>query len=282
VNPAVNTLPTLFLSHGSPMHAVQAGDASAAWARLGASLPRPRAVLIASAHWESSVPMLTGSEQLETIHDFRGFPEALYEIRYPARGAPQLAARAVELLKAAEIAAGVDGCRGLDHGAWVPLRWMFPDADVPVVQLSIQPELGAAHHLRLGRALAPLAEDGVLIIGSGHTTHNLRDWMSNGRRSEPLRYVQEFAGWLRDAIAMGDVQALLEWRERGPGAQRAHPSEEHFLPFFIAYGAAGARPEAEQVLGGTDNGALAMDSYLFRSAASSANAIASSPARTAA
>jgi 4,5-DOPA dioxygenase extradiol len=213
--------------------------------------------------------MLTGNPEPETIHDFGGFPQELYALRYPVKGAPELAASAVDLLKKAGIAAGVDGCRGLDHGAWVPLRWMYPEADVPIVQLSLQPALGAAHHLHLGRALAPLVDEGVLMIGSGHTTHNLRDWMTNPRRAEPLRYVQEFAGWLRERLAANDVEALLDWREQAPAAARAHPSEEHFLPLFVAYGAAGESVRAEPIVDGFENGALAMDSYRFRSVAAS-------------
>jgi 4,5-DOPA dioxygenase extradiol len=259
-------LPTLFISHGSPTHAIEAGAAGRAWAALGRSLPRPRAILIASAHWETSVPMLTGNSKPETIHDFGGFPAELYEQRYPAPGAPELAAQAVALLKQAEIAAGIDGCRGLDHGAWVPLKWMYPQHDVPVVQLSLQPELGAAHHLRLGRALTPLTRDGVLIIGSGHTTHNLRDWISNPRREEPLRYVEAFSAWLNDRLAAHDVEALIEYRERGPDAARAHPTEEHFLPLFVAWGAAGTEARPERVVSGFEAGALAMDSYLFEPA----------------
>jgi 4,5-DOPA dioxygenase extradiol len=260
----MSRLPTLFVSHGSPLHALNPGDAGRVWAGLGKTLPRPKAVLIASAHWESSVPMLTGSAQPKTIHDFSGFPDELYQLRYPAPGAPELAARAVALLKAAEIAAGIDGCRGLDHGAWVPLRWIYPDADVPIVQLSVQPALGPAHHVRLGQALRPLTDEGVLIIGSGHTTHNLRDWMSNPRRQEPLRYAQEFATWLAAALAARDTEALLAYRERAPEAARAHPSEEHFLPLFIAWGAAEASARAERFAEGFESGALAMDSYLFR------------------
>lgn len=257
-------LPTLFLSHGSPLHALNPGAAGRAWANLGKKLPRPRAVLIASAHWESSVPMLTGNPQPETIHDFGGFPEELYHLSYAAPGAPEVAARVVAMLRAAEITAGVDGCRGLDHGAWVPLRWIYPDADVPVVQLSVQPELGTAHHLRLGRALSALADEGILIIGSGHTTHNLRDWMSNLRRQEPLRYAQEFAAWLNDALAARDTDALIAYRERAPGAVRAHPTEEHLLPLFVALGAADPFARAERFAEGFEAGALAMDSYLFR------------------
>jgi len=257
-------LPTLFLSHGSPMHAVEPGAAGRAWTALGQSLPRPRAVLIASAHWETAVPMLTGNPQPTTLHDFGGFPPELYKLRYPAPGAPELAKQAVALLRDAEITAGVDGCRGLDHGAWVPLRWMYPGADIPLFQISVQPELGTAHHLRLGRALAPLADDGVLLIGSGHTTHNLRDWMTNPRRQEPLRYAQAFAGWVEEQLRAHDAPALIAYREQAPEAARAHPSEEHFLPLFVAWGAAGEQADVERVVEGFEAGALAMDSYLFR------------------
>ena len=260
----MSRLPTLFLSHGSPMHAVKSGAAGDAWQAAGETLPRPRAILIASAHWETSVPMLTGNPEPETIHDFGGFPEALYQQRYPAPGAPDLAAEAVKLLKDAEIAAGIDGCRGLDHGAWVPLKWMYPEHDIPVVQLSLQPELGTAHHLRLGRALAPLIDKGVLIIGSGHTTHNLRDWMANARQPRTLPYAQAFSDWLAATLAAHDTDTLVAWHERAPEASRAHPSDEHFLPLFVAYGAAGAAATSERVVDGFLNGALAMDSYLFR------------------
>ena len=259
-------LPTLFLSHGSPMHAVTPGAAGKAWQALGHTLPRPRAILIASAHWETSVPMLTGNPQPQTIHDFGGFPADLYALRYPAPGAPGIAAGAVALLKHAGITAGIDGCRGLDHGAWVPLLHMYPDHDVPVVQLSLQPELGTARHVELGRALAPLAADGVLIVGSGHTTHNLRDWMGNARRTEPLRYAQAFADWLDARLNAHDTAALIDYRARAPDAVRAHPSEEHFLPLHVAWGAAGDHARVERVVTGFEAGALAMDSWLFHPA----------------
>jgi len=267
----MNRVPTLFLSHGSPMNAIEPGVAGHGWVALGRTLPRPRAILIASAHWETSVPMLTGNPRPETIHDFGGFPRELYELRYPAPGSPELAARAVALLKAADITAGIDGCRGLDHGAWVPLRFMFPAADVPVVQLSLQPALGPAHHFRLGRALAALADDGVLVIGSGHATHNLHDWMSNRRRQEPLRYAQAFARWLHERLAAHDTDALIAYREQAPDAVRAHPSDEHFLPLFVAVGAVGNEVAAERIIEGYESGALALDSYLFRPAAVTAH-----------
>ena len=270
----MSRLPTLFLSHGSPMHAVQSGAAGNAWQAAGETLPRPRAILIASAHWETSVPMLTGNPQPATIHDFGGFPAELYKLRYPAPGAPELAAQTVALLKEAGITAGVDGCRGLDHGAWVPLLRMYPAADVPVVQISVQPGLGTAHHLRLGQALAPLADDGVLIIGSGHTTHNLRDWMAGRGRSAPLPYVGAFAGWVDAQLRAHDAAALVAYREKAPDAVRAHPTEEHFLPLFVAWGAAGIDADVTRIVDAVEAGALAMDSYRFTSRASAPRALA--------
>jgi len=259
----MSRLPTLFLSHGSPLNAVERTASSDAWAALARTLPMPRAVLVASAHWETAVPMFTGNPKPETIHDFGGFPEELYRIRYPAPGAPELAAEAVALLKEAGIASGVNGCRGLDHGTWVPLSWMFPEAGVPVVQVSLQPGLGAARHVELGRALAPLADDGVLIVGSGHATHNLRDWMASPRRQEPLRYAQAFADWLHERLAAGDTSALVRYRELAPDAVRAHPSEEHYLPLLVAWGAAGDDARTERFAKGFEAGALANDSYRF-------------------
>ena len=258
----MSRLPTLFLSHGSPMNAAMRTPSSDAWAGLGRTLPRPRAVLVASAHWETTVPMLTGNAKPETIHDFGGFPEELYRIRYTAPGAPELAAEAVALLKGAGITAGVNGCRGLDHGAWVPLRWMYPDADMPVVQLSLQPELGPARHVELGRALGALADEGVLIVGSGHATHNLGDWMAGRGRKEPLPYAQAFADWLHERLAAHDTAALVDYRARAPEAARAHPSEEHFLPLLVAWGAAGDDARVERSSTGFD-GALVNDSYVF-------------------
>ena len=259
----MKALPTLFVSHGSPMHAIEPGAAGEAWAALGRRLPRPRAIVVASAHWETSVPMLTGNPKPSTIHDLGGIPAELFALRYPAPGAPEEAAQAVALLKQAGITAGVDGCRGLDHGTWVPLLHMFPNHEVPVVQVSLQPELGTAHHIALGRALAPLAGDAILVIGSGHTTHNLRDWIANRRRSEPLRYAQDFAAWVQARLDAHDTESLIEYRDRAPEALRAHPSEEHFLPLHVAWGAAGDNARAERVVEGFEAGAMAMDSWLF-------------------
>jgi 4,5-DOPA dioxygenase extradiol len=243
------------------MHAIQAGEAGLAWAALGKRLGKPKAILIASAHWETNLPMVTGSERPDTIHDFSGFPEPLYRLRYTAPGAPQIAQRAQALLKEQGLTAAIDGCRGLDHGAWAPLLYMYPGADVPVVQLSLQPALGTRHHLRLGRALRKLEEDNVLVIGSGHMTHNLRDWARGQGRAEP--YAQEFAEWVRAQLEKHDLETLADYRSRAPHAARAHPTEEHFLPLFVALGAASEKYKPERVYSGIDSGVLAMDAYVF-------------------
>lgn len=256
-------MPTLFLSHGSPLHALQAGDAGAAWARLGAALPRPRAVLMISAHWETELPLLSGHDAPETLHDFSGFPRELYALRYHAPGDPALAQRAAALLHQAGSAASIDAGRGLDHGAWVPLRWMYPQADVPVVQLSVQPSRGTRAHLAMGAALRPLADEGVLIIGSGHVTHNLGDWFRSLGSMQPLPYVDAFAEWLHQKLTAGEREAVLDYRIAQPDAARAHPTEEHFLPLFVALGAAGIDAHARRVHRGHEGAALSMDAYRF-------------------
>lgn len=255
-------LPSVFISHGSPMHALEPGAAGEAWKALAQRLPRPRAILIASAHWETNLPMLTGSDKPQTIHDFYNFPEPLYRLRYPAPGAPELARRAQALLKNAGFTAGIDGCRGLDHGAWSPLLYMYPEADVPVVQISVQPPLGPRHHVEVGRSIKKLADEGVLIIGSGHMTHNLRDW-SRGAGA-PAPYAREFQQWVKERLEARDVDSLVDYRSRSPHGVRAHPTDEHFLPLFFALGAAGEKSKPERVYDAIDSGVLAMDAYVFQ------------------
>ncbi len=254
-------LPSVFLSHGSPMHALEAGAAGTAWAALGKRIGTPQAILIASAHWETNIPMVTGAERPDTIHDFSGFPEPLYRIRYTAPGAPKVAQRASSLLKESGLTAAIDGCRGLDHGAWAPLLYMYPDAKVPVVQISLQPELGTRHHLRLGRALRALEEENVLVIGSGHMTHNLRDWMRGAGTPQP--YAREFSEWVREQLESRDLDKLADYRSRAPHGARAHPTDEHFLPLFFAVGAARDDYQAERIFSDIDSGVLSMDAYVF-------------------
>jgi 4,5-DOPA dioxygenase extradiol len=254
-------LPSVFISHGSPMHALEPGAAGDAWKTLAQRLPRPRAILIASAHWETNLPMLTGSDKPQTVHDFYNFPEPLYRLRYPAPGAPEVAQRAQALLKNAGFTAGIDGCRGLDHGAWSPLLYMYPKADIPVVQISVQPAFGPRHHVEIGRALKKLSGEGVLIIGSGHMTHNLRDWSRGAGRPEP--YAREFQDWVKQKLEAHDVDSLIDYRARSPHGARAHPTDEHFLPLFFALGAAAEKARPERVYDAIDSGVLAMDAYVF-------------------
>jgi 4,5-DOPA dioxygenase extradiol len=243
------------------MHALQPGPAGEAWKALARRLPKPRAILISSAHWETNLPMLTGSDKPETVHDFYNFPEPLYRLRYPAAGAPEVARRAQALLKDAGITAGIDGCRGLDHGAWSPLLYMYPDADIPVVQISVQPALGPGHHVELGRSLRKLGEEGVLIIGSGHMTHNLRDWARG--QGAPAPYAKEFQAWVFDKLKQKDIDTLVDYRSASPHGVRAHPTDEHFLPLFFALGAASEKAKPERVYDAIDAGVLAMDAYVF-------------------
>lgn len=247
----MSALPTLFLTHGAPTLPIEPGPAKEAFSALGRDLPRPESVLCISAHWETSAPAISGAEKPETIHDFYGFPAELYEIQYPAPGAPALADRVAELLGEAGLGVSVDTGRGLDHGAWVPMRLMYPDADMPVTQLSLQTPLGPTHHLALGRALAPLREEGVLILASGSATHNLRDFGAYEYDSPPPPYVLEFEAWLMQAVAEGNVGALVDYRARAPHAATNHPSDEHLLPLYVALGAAQASFGAENGNGRT-------------------------------
>jgi 4,5-DOPA dioxygenase extradiol len=269
------SLPTLFISHGSPLHARGGSRASAGWTALARRLPRPRAVVIASAHWETELPMVAAATQPETIHDFGGFPPDLYQLRYPAAGAPQVAQQVIDLMQQAGLAASTNACRGLDHGAWVPLRHMYPQADVPVVQVALQPGLGSAHHLRLGAALAPLANENVLIVGSGHMTHNLSEVMQLlrqgsvkfGEETPAAPYVEAFRSWIDRALRDDTLDDLSAWEERAPQACRAHPSPEHMLPLLVARGAAGPGADVERIDLGTEAQVLAMDAYVFTPAA---------------
>lgn len=255
----MSTLPTLFVSHGSPMLALDTGEIGHAWRTLAASLPRPRAILAVSAHWNTPAPVLSTAAQPATIHDFYGFPAPLYQLQYPAPGAPALAREIVDLLAGAGIEATTDPDYGLDHGAWTPLRELYPQADIPVLQLSVQPRRDPAWHYRVGQALSALPADGVLVLASGSLTHNLRDAMS-GLPAQP--YVEAFADWMYRTLTAGEVDSTLDYRHQAPGATRAHPTDEHLLPLFVALGAAGAGARATRFYHGEDS-ALSMDSYRF-------------------
>ena len=259
----MNRVPALFVSHGSPMFALEPGLLGPALERFGAALPRLRAIVVVSPHWQTRGVRVTGAPSLQTIHDFGGFPAPLYQLRYDAPGDPALAAEIAVRLREAGFDASVDAARGIDHGAWVPLRYLRPERDVPVLQVSLPQDIDAAGALRLGHALAPLRDEGVLVVGSGSLTHNLYEFRQHIRDPE---YAQAFADWVADAVARGDSDALLAYRERAPHAARAHPTEEHFLPLLVALGASREGEAAELIAGGMTHDVLSMDSFAFGSA----------------
>lgn len=253
-------LPSLFISHGSPMLALQPGASGPALARLAAALPRPKAIVVMSAHWESRELLVSASPAPETWHDFGGFPRELFAVQYPAPGDPALAQQIVELLAADGLPARLDHKRPFDHGTWVPLSLMYPTADIPVVQVSLPSHMGPTLQTRIGQALRSLREQGVLLIGSGSITHNLGelDWRAGPESIEP--WAREFRDWVVDKLDTQDEAALHDYRRQAPHAVRSHPSDEHLLPLYFARGAGGQFSVAHQ---GFTLGALGMDIYRF-------------------
>lgn len=254
-------MPVLFLSHGSPMQAIQETQANQIWRMLGNLLPEPKAIVVVSAHWESEWPMVMAHPAPPILYDFSGFPEALYKLGYPAPGSPVLAHRVKQLLADIDISCQLNGCRGLDHGAWIPLRFIYPEATIPVIQLSVQVGLSAKHHWNVGHALEVLRNENILILASGHLTHNLRDWHL-GNANTPLGYALDFRDWVRLQLERGEVDTLLDWANQAPYALKAHPTPEHFLPFFVALGAAG-KSASKRIVEGWEGPSLSLDSYQF-------------------
>lgn len=257
----MSTWPALFVSHGAPTLVLDPDPARDFLSGLGDALGRPSAVLMVSAHWETESPAVGAAAAPGTIHDFHGFSDALYRLNYPARGNPALAGRVAELLDAAGLPAQLAPDRGLDHGAWAPLMLMYPDAEVPVLQLSVQTRLGPGHHLRLGEALRPLRDEGVLIVGSGSITHNLRELRRGGGDTPP--WASGFSEWMAQSLAEQRTADLLTYRERAPHAARNHPTEEHLLPLFVALGAATPGSVPQRLHQGFTYGVIGMDSYRF-------------------
>lgn len=257
-------LPTLFLPHGAPTFALRPGAAGLAMSRVAAELPRPRAVVIVSPHWETRTAAVGTGERLETIHDFYGFPAELYEIQYPASGCPEAAREVIDTLRAAGLTVDEAPSRGLDHGAWVPMRQMYPDADVPIVPVSLQSQFGVAGAYRLGQALAPLRDKGFLIVGSGNITHNLGDYrIASAQSGAAFDYLRDFPNWMTEQLQQHNIAALLDYRQQAPGAARAHPTDEHLQPLYVALGAAGSQPDVEHLHTGISDYVLAMDAYAF-------------------
>lgn len=261
-------LPTLFISHGSPDTVIADSEAAAWLKQMAADLPRPKAIVVASAHFEVSGSVVVSADpDPETIHDFGGFAPELYAMQYPAPGEPKLAQRIAGALKAAGLSARAVDSRGFDHGVWVPLKLAYPDAGIPVVSVSVDPNKGPEHHFRLGQALSGLGAEGVLVIGSGSFTHNLGEafkLLRKGTRvAEVPDWVESFTGWMNARLAKNDVAALLDYRNAAPFAVENHPTDEHLLPLYVAMGAAGERGTARLVHDSAEFGVLAMTMWRF-------------------
>lgn len=253
-------LPALFVSHGAPTLIGEEIPARDFLAGLGRALARPTAIVVATAHWETDRPALSAAARPETIHDFYGFPEALYRLRYPAPGAPALAEEAVAALARDGIGASVDPDRGFDHGVWSPLLLMYPEADIPVVSLSVQPRRSPAEHIAVGRALASLRERGVLVMGSGGAVHNLGA-LARGSQGAAPDWATRFDEWLAQAFTDGDVESLANYREVAPHARQAHPRDEHLMPAFVAFGAGGPQARGRRLHRSFAHGSISMAAY---------------------
>lgn len=258
--------PALFVSHGSPMIVIDQSPARTFLEGLAGELSaRPDAIVVFSAHHDEPVASITAAAKPETIHDFGGFPAALYAMRYPAPGQPELAGRVAALLDKAGIANRLDAQRGLDHGAWTPLMLAWPQADIPIVQVSIDTSQPPEYHYALGQALAPLRDENILLVGSGSMTHNLRAFFRRGfPATAPVEgWVTDFLGWLDDRLTAGDTTATLHMMEQAPHGHDNHPTMDHILPLFVALGAGGDAAKATKLHASVDHAVLAMDAWRF-------------------
>ncbi|MVA97610.1 dioxygenase [Nitratireductor sp. CAU 1489] len=264
----MSTIPSLFISHGGPNIVTDDTPARDFLKSLSGLIPRPKAIVIVSAHFETGGVSVVTDPKPGMIYDFGGFAPELYQMVYPAPGSPELAGRVVELLAKAGLAPTHTVQRGFDHGTWTPLLLAYPQADIPVVQVSVDPDRDARWHYAVGCALAPLAKEGVLMIGSGHITHNLRaviPVMRGGASVDQAMVdkVEAFTGWLAEHLAVGDIEALLDWKTRAPYPVENHPSDEHLMPLFFAVGAAGEAATGTRVHASRQFGLFAFDAYLF-------------------
>ena len=250
---------SLFLSHGAPTLPLTGLPAREFLGQLGGKLERPEAIVVVSPHWLTKERAVKSPPRFSTWHDFSGFPDELYALKYDAPGDALLRSRVTDLLGEAGLAAPVSDDLKLDHGVWVPLLLMYPKADVPVVQVSATWDTPRDYHA-LGRALAPLAAEGVLLIGSGGFVHNLREVLMHDEAGAIPDWAQEFAGWTDAQLKAGDWEALFDYRRRAPDAARAHPTEDHFLPLFFAGGAGGAATVLHDSFA---HGSLSMACYGF-------------------
>jgi 4,5-DOPA dioxygenase extradiol len=261
---AASLAPVFFISHGAPTFALEPGRLGPLLQAAGQQLQGVQAVLVVSPHWQTRGVRVSASPAPETVHDFGGFPAPLYALHYPVAGHPALAAQVAERLAGAGWPVSMDEHRGLDHGAWVPLHHLLPDGDVPVFQVSLPLGLNAGTALQLGEALAAVRALGVAVVTTGSMTHNLYEVDFHvGPDSVTAEYVTDFTRWVRQAVTQNDTQKLVDYRQQAPHAQRAHPTEEHFLPLLVAMGARGNAEPMQVLDGGTTYHVLAMESYAW-------------------
>lgn len=257
------TLPSIFLSHGAPLLAIEPHPITSFWRAWGLRIGRPKVILVVSAHWEAPGLRITSALRPATIHDFYGFPEPLYRLRYDAPGAPDWAARLSRHLAQNGFRVELEPERGWDHGVWMPLLHLYPTADIPVLALSLPKGVGPPQLLALGQALQALRAEGVLIIGSGGATHNLGALGMTGPDDGPPPWALAFQDWLHEALVNRRLSDLWDYRKKAPYAARNHPSEEHLLPLFVALGAASEHAPVRREYAGFLYGSLGMDSYSF-------------------
>src|SRR5205085_4074671 len=251
-----NPMPAIFFGHGNPMNALQSNAWTEGWAAIGDGIPRPKAIVCVSAHWYLPATLVTAAERPRTIHDFGGFPRELYEVKYPAPGLPELAARVRDLL--APVSVGLDDRWGLDHGTWSVLRHVFPGADVPVIQLSIDEAQPAEFHYELAKRLAPLRDEGVLVMGSGNLIHNLHTYAWGRHEVEPFDWAVRFEERARELLLAGNDAPLVAYETLGRDALLAAPTPDHYLPLVYVVA---LRREGEPVtfpVEGVDGGSISM------------------------
>ena len=253
--------PVFFLSHGAPTFAIEPGALGSTLQILGEQLSNLRAVLVLSPHWQTKNLAIMSTILPKTMHDFGGFPAKMVELKYQAKGQPEIAKEAARLLIAAGLTTQFDDHRGFDHGAWVPLMHLLPKANIPVFQVSMPFDLNPQQAMKLGQTLAPLRDQGVLIVTSGSMTHNLYELLPPD--SPPAVYAQEFATWVKTKVVANAMDSLIRYRTEAPHAERAHPTEEHILPLFFALGTLGNSDTVQFIEGGTTYGVLSMDSYVW-------------------
>jgi 4,5-DOPA dioxygenase extradiol len=249
-------MPALFFGHGNPLNAIQTNGYTEAWAQIGRNVPRPKAIVCVSAHWYLPATLVTAMEKPRTIHDFGGFPRALFEVTYPAPGAPELVGRLRTLLAPAEVSGDTEW--GLDHGTWSVLVHVYPEADIPIVQLSIDETQPASFHYELGQRLAPLRDEGILVIGSGNIVHNLHAYAWGKHVPEPFEWAVRFEKLAREQIVKREHQPLIDYEALGRDAQLSAPTPDHYLPLLYILGLQQEDDRVTFPVEGVDGGSISM------------------------